>query len=580
MSRPENTDPRKLNGDPGTLDSGTSDPVQSLEELTRLRNLLVGEEQERLTKLENRKQRLSAEDIGGLLPQAIALKSGQDDALSHALRPAVEEGLKDSVQRNPQTIIDVVFPILGPAIRKAVSQSMRGLAETINKNVEYTFTLRGLRWRMKAWRSGRSISEVILAESTEFRTEQVFFIHRETGLLLAHVSAPELGAQPNQSELISSMLTAIQDFVQDSFGVDRGEKLEEFRVGELLVLAEQGPHATLAAVVRGDPPSDFPVEIQECLEKLHSEFRGSLQEFDGDNTPFTVAEPRLEDLLISRVREIKRSPWIPLLVALLIAALGIWGLMTFFNTLMRNRTWNRFVEKVEETPGYVVMDEGKDQDGKFFLRGLKDPWAPDPEGLLAEADMSPDRARLAFAPWQAPVPEYVERRALQVLNPPPLSGARFKDGVLVLAGWSDEDLAYEGHRLASLMPAVRQVDAGAVFGSDAARGSGDAALAVLRQSVPLSLGRPVDAGFDPLVLNALAEHLNAAHAALESERTLVLALLEDVPTDADQISINKLLDALRERGVPRLEARSLPPEIVLGSPRPMRVLITLKDSQP
>ena len=47
--------------------------------------------------------------------------------------------------------------------------------------------------------------------------------------------------------MVSGMLTAIRDFVQDAFKSQSAtESLDTLRVGELEVWVEQGPHAVLA----------------------------------------------------------------------------------------------------------------------------------------------------------------------------------------------------------------------------------------------------------------------------------------------------------------------------------------------
>lgn len=45
--------------------------------------------------------------------------------------------------------------------------------------------------------------------------------------------------------MVSGMLTAIRDFVADSFSVEEGEGLESILVGELNVWIEHGPEAIL-----------------------------------------------------------------------------------------------------------------------------------------------------------------------------------------------------------------------------------------------------------------------------------------------------------------------------------------------
>ena len=128
-----------------------------------------------------------------------------------------------------------------------------------------------------------------------YQVEQVFLIHRETGLLLAHAAADE--AHARDPDLVSAMLTAISDFVTDSFDAAGEGGLRNFSVGDRTVLVEAGPAGLLAAVVRGQAPASLFERLQEALELIHLRFRGSLAEFDGDAARFEAALPILEDCL-------------------------------------------------------------------------------------------------------------------------------------------------------------------------------------------------------------------------------------------------------------------------------------------
>ena len=54
-----------------------------------------------------------------------------------------------------------------------------------------------------------------------YRAEQIFLIHRETGLVLSHVVGPAVATQ--DPAMVAGMLSAIQQFVKDSFDSKRGE---------------------------------------------------------------------------------------------------------------------------------------------------------------------------------------------------------------------------------------------------------------------------------------------------------------------------------------------------------------------
>ena len=155
---------------------------------------------------------------------------------------------------------------MGPAIRKSITEALRGMLETFNEALEHSLSWRGIQWRVEAFRTGRPFSEVVLMHSLLFRVEQVFLIHRETSLVLNHVVAPAVATQ--DASLVSGMLAAIQQFVKDSFESQRSNSLDRMDVGELEVWIEEGPGAVLAAVIRGHAPESYRTAMKEALENI------------------------------------------------------------------------------------------------------------------------------------------------------------------------------------------------------------------------------------------------------------------------------------------------------------------------
>src|SRR5205823_2696969 len=151
-----------------------------------LRSLLVGPEQTQLDQLRERLDdlRVHPEEVSQVLAEAIHLRSNHDKQLTTALLPTVEEALRISVQRNPRVLVDTLFPMMGPAIRKAITTALRSMLDSLNRSLEIGLSLRGLKWRLEALRTGKPFAEVVLLHTLNYRVEQVFLIHKETGLLL------------------------------------------------------------------------------------------------------------------------------------------------------------------------------------------------------------------------------------------------------------------------------------------------------------------------------------------------------------------------------------------------------------
>ena len=124
--------------------------VDSTAEYEKLRSLLVGPEQARLEAIsdELRSRAIRVEDLADKLPDALALRGSRDDQIGRALSPTIDTALRESIRRDPREMAAAIFPILGPAIRKAIAEAMSGLVRSINRAVDQSLSLKGLKWRV------------------------------------------------------------------------------------------------------------------------------------------------------------------------------------------------------------------------------------------------------------------------------------------------------------------------------------------------------------------------------------------------------------------------------------------------
>lgn len=432
--------------------------------LDELRSLLVGREIERIDDLGARLDDPAryAEDVSRALPDAVSISSGRDDRLATALRPTVEEAVRVSVRRDAKVLVDALFPVIGPAIRKAVAAALGELVQALNRALDHSLSLKGLKWRLEALRTGRPFAEIVLTHSIVYRVEQVFLIHGETGLLLQHVVDPAVEAQ--EGELVSGMLTAIQDFARDSLNAEQTETLDAARVGGLELLVERGPHATIAGVVRGQAPIDLRRRFVEAIEAVHDEMDDQLADFDGDATPFEAVRPHLEACLTAQFEEESKGPSTPLVAACVVVGLVALALGGY--VMWQRGKWNGYVELLRQQPGIVVVDTGT-RDGKWYVSGLRDPAAADPVALLAEQRIDPSEVLARWEPYHSLAPEFLETRARDLLEPPPTVSLRVVDGVLALSGEADHEWIVTARRLSRALPGVARLDESALV--DASR---------------------------------------------------------------------------------------------------------------
>lgn len=332
--------------------------------IDELRDILVGGERRRLEEIE---QRLA-------------------DA------PKIEDALQAAVRRNPRSLADAIFPIMGPAIRKAIATTLAELVQSLNQALEHSLTIRGLSWRLEALRTGKPFAEVVLRHTLLYRVEQLFLIHRETGLLLQHVMAPAIASQ--SPDMVSGMLTAIQDFVRDSFGGGK-ESLESLQVGDMTVWVEQGSDAVLAAVIRGTPPSGFRSHLGDTMALVQAQMGADLAAFAGDAEPFEAVRPDLEELLLEQAASHAR-PGRSRAALIAAAVLGLVIVVLAILAWRSSSRWHRYVNALHAEPGIVVAQADQAFFGRDRLTGLRDELSADPVALALAAGVDTADVRMEW----------------------------------------------------------------------------------------------------------------------------------------------------------------------------------------
>ena len=474
--------------------------------LEALRGVLLEREQVALARLQQKfdDPREFADAVGAVLPAAFTLAAEQDDRLGQVIAPTVERATQASIRKNPGTMVDILYPVMGPAIRKAIAETLDGTLQSVNQALKHSLSWRGLKWRIEAWRAGSTFRDVVLKHTAVFSVEHLFLIHRKTGLLLAHVARDD--ATTRDPQLVSAMLSAIQDFVRDSFddagtGGTGGRGIDSLRLGDLLLWCEEGPSAFLAAVIHGNPPPMLRTQIGETLGAIHSEWHAELDDFQGDTDPFEAAGERMRPCLLSQSAETHRkfSPFLWIIPLALLLALGYW----LTQRIIESRRIDAYVSALQDQPGIVVTAADR-RDGKWLVSGLRDPLAMAPEALLDKAHLDPARVIGRWEPYQALHPAIMLKRLQATLSPPSTVLLAQDGGGIRVAGtatqqWTDKARNY----LLTLPAGAPKVDLSQL------RDVEDATYARLRDSIQSQLihfdfGMPRPAADQESKLDAVA----------------------------------------------------------------------------
>ena len=423
-----------------------------------LRQLILAPEQEALERLHQRVDDPASrtEDVGSVVAEAIQLRRSQggDEALSVALAPTIETALRESVRKDPGTLADALFPVMGPAIRRSILETLRSFLESFNQVLDQSLSVKGLKWRLEALRTGRSFTEVALLHSLVFRVEQVFLIHKKTGLPIGHAVASAVAMQ--DPSLVSGMLSAIQDFVRDSFHTSQGQGINRMNVGDLDVWVEEGPYAILACVIRGIAPRDLRDRMAEVLEIVHREYSAQLDLFDGETAPFVKVGGELSRCLELRFKEDAKKKsfgFVYATAALLFLLVAVW---VGWRAVQYAR-WDRLVNNLREQPGFVITSFGRDR-GHFVVRGMRDPLAADPAQFIKASDVNPADGEFHWGGYYALDDGIVEQRAKSTLSPPPTVTLAVKSGLLFVSGAASANWVKDIQSRAWQVPGIRAVE--------------------------------------------------------------------------------------------------------------------------
>ena len=279
-------------------------------QLQQLKQIILKDDDKRVINTVKQHARSIVRDV---VSESIHDREKKDGSISTVLTPIVEKSVERSITNQRDKFIGYLYPLMGSLVRKYVSSFLNEILEKTNQIIENSFTYKGLKWRWQAKKAGVSFAQYVVSQTYLFRVEQVFLIHAETGLLLNSVALDT--EKEKDADLISSMLSAINDFISDSFNKNTlsNDGVDIIKTANFTLVIKNGPLAIIAAAVTGNMPEEVPQKLQYSLEQIHQLFNEELQNFNGDNSNLVQTEQLLRDCLLTKVKEeqqIKtKKPW-------------------------------------------------------------------------------------------------------------------------------------------------------------------------------------------------------------------------------------------------------------------------------
>ncbi len=138
-------------------------------------------------------------------------------------------------------------------------------------------------------------------EVSDFQMTDVFLVFND-GRLITHETT-KLRPTDFDPEVITSMLTAVQMFVTDTFRKDEEhEGLTKFEYDDFLLLIEKGKYVHICVVLSGS--DQFPQELhgwlKEAIDEIEDRFSEAIEDWSGDSGSFSGVRNILREKIISR----------------------------------------------------------------------------------------------------------------------------------------------------------------------------------------------------------------------------------------------------------------------------------------
>ncbi|MCS6821855.1 MAG: hypothetical protein NZ551_08290 [Microscillaceae bacterium] len=226
--------------------------------MLKIKDLLLADEMKKTRALEEEIKRLKQE-LETLQPKII---SKVEQNIAEISQPIIETKVKRELRESTDTLIEAIYPLLGKLIKKYIQVELEKLADSIDKQLDRTFSLENIKKQLIALWEGVSYKQIVLREAAVQRVEvqEVYIIEQESGILVGKYSVGKIIDQ----DLIAGMLTAIKAFIEDAFNQKTGS-LDMIEYGTFKIIIQNSYKFYLAAVVAGTVDSKVKADLLDIL---------------------------------------------------------------------------------------------------------------------------------------------------------------------------------------------------------------------------------------------------------------------------------------------------------------------------
>lgn len=432
-----------------------------MQDLDQLKDLLLGRE---CRQMEGLSARLSdplqrARDLAEVLPEALRMRAGDGDDLVSALQEPVARCVRAAIEHDAKSYAEALVPFMEPAIRRAAGGTFGSLFRSGGQGLGQGLSRPRWRWRWEAWRTGVPLAAVALRHQLVYRVEAAYLFQNGSGLLMGRAVAATHNTLRNGDDA-SAALAAVASFVRETFAGSSEGDFEVVEIGGRYLWVIKGAEASLACLIRGIPPLELRDLLGSVLAQIHTVYGPQLAAFRGDQSALVRILDLLERCLALQYRDTtqgaRRAAIWPRRLFLLLGLVTLGYLA--WPWIEREGRLERVAQRLRSEPGLVLLDRRREWDGATFTL-LRDPLAPDPAGLVADAGGS-DRIGFVVTPFESLEPSLVLERARRLLHPPSGVDLRLEGATLHAVGKAPPDWIARLRNAAVLPPGVEVLDLG------------------------------------------------------------------------------------------------------------------------
>jgi len=315
-----------------------------------------------------------AKVLDGALREAEVTRHGE---MASAIAPLIVHTVKTEITNSTDELVEALYPQTGRMVKAYVASAIKDLTNEINRKLERNPVM----LRLNALITGRSVGELLLAESQRLKVGDVFLIRRATGELIARW--PEGSGPSNLDHVMGGVLTTINEFTSQAFKAE-GSALRQLDLGDARVYLRVSPTYLLAAKCSGTAPAGAEQVFDEEFLTLVDRHQETLDASTMPGAPSARNLPllqglaaRLETRLIdiqpandSLRRGISPLTLLGLMIGLPLAGLLAWNIYVDYRLGHVERVARATLASVPEMYGYPNAMKASERGNVLTVSGL------------------------------------------------------------------------------------------------------------------------------------------------------------------------------------------------------------------